>query len=348
MPAPHKRHLIVIYHEDCIDGLASAWAFDRIWGPSPDVHVSYIPYAHHTRREAEDKIREELSADAEVFFVDVAPVKTFLDEIMAPLSSGLTPVKSVRVIDHHKSAGEALKGYAPPKDAKAPALDISIDADHPSAANMVWEALLEGEKKPVFLEMITKMDLSRDIRDDHDLAAAALIDSRNISTVAEAFHNFDELSQLSKHDMVVAGLNILSDQHNRIARLSDNIMYTHILVARDIAPEGALWVPVINADVQNFGRHISAYLREQGDRTGLGMAFAWYVQGNGNVTMSIRSDGEPDASKIAEHFCLSLPDITGGGHKTSAAVHFPSLRLFAELVPLHTEAEMLERKKRKA
>lgn len=343
-----NRHLIVIYHEDCIDGLASAWAFDQKWGPDPRVHISYIPYGHHARAETEDQIRKELTESAEVFFVDVAPMKPFLDEIMAPLSSGLPPVKSVRVLDHHKSAAEALAGYKAPGDAEAPVLDIRIEANHPSAANMVWEELLPESKKPVFLEMIAKMDLSRDIRDDHDLAAAALIDSKSLRTVADAFHNFGELSKMTMHEMVVAGLNILSDQHNRIERLSDNIMYARIAVPHDIAPEGALWVPVINADVQNFGRQISAYLREQGDRTGLGMAFAWYMQGNGTVTMSIRSDGAPDASRIAEHFCLNHPRITGGGHRTSAAVHFPSLRLFADLVLLHTEEEMLQMKKKTA
>jgi hypothetical protein len=143
----------------------------------------------------------------------------------------------------------------------------------------------------------------------------------------------------------VAGLNILSDQENRIEKLTDNIMYTRLVVLNDKMQEESLWIPVINADVQNFGRHISDYLREQGDRTGLGMAFAWYVQGNGTVTMSIRSDGDPDASKIAE-VLRGTPGVTGGGHKTSAAVHFTSLKQFMDVIPLHTEAEMNELKKK--
>lgn len=343
-PAPH-RHLVVVYHEDCIDGLASAWAFDLKWGPDPNVHVSYIPYGHHTIADAQDQIRKELVAGSEIFFVDVAPTKQFLDELMSPAASNLPAPKSVRVLDHHKSAAEALKDYQAPANQNAPVLDLHIDANHPSAANMVWETLLSDRKKPPFLELIAKMDLSRDIKEERDLAAAALIDSKNIRTVADAFSNFTDLSKLTMEDMVDAGKNVLSDQQNRIEKLSDNILYTQLKLVNAQQQEESVWIPVINADVQNFGRHISDYLRTQGDRTGMGVAFAWYVQGNGTVTMSIRSDGDPDASKIAELLCLN-EGVKGGGHKTSAAVHFSSLQRFMELIPLKTEAQMLDLKKK--
>ena len=345
MRVPDSRHLIVVYHENCIDGLASAWAFDQKWGKDESVHISYIPYTHTQIPEAQEKIRAELSQGAELFFADVAPKKEFLDELMAPLTSGLPALKAVHVLDHHKTAAEELANYTPPADAQAPKLNIVIDAEHPSASNMIWETLLPDQKKPEFLTMIAKMDLARDIKEDHDLAAAAIIDSKSIKTVADAFHNFEDLSKMSMHEMVVAGLNILSDQENRIEKLTSNIMYTRLIVLNDKMQEESLWIPVINADVQNFGRHISDYLREQGDRTGLGVAFAWYVQGNGTVTMSIRSDGDPDASKVAE-VLRATPGVTGGGHKTSAAVHFTSLKQFMEIIPLHTEAEMNDLKKK--
>lgn len=341
MSAKPARHLVVVYHDDCIDGLASAWAFDLKWGPDAGVHVSYIPYGHHTIPDAEDQIRREVNAGSEIFFVDVAPTRAFLGELMAPAANGLPQLKSVRVLDHHKSAAEALKDFKPPQGATTPELDIRIEANHPSCANLVWDLLLPERRKPAFLDMITKMDLSRDIKEYSDLAAAALIDSKNIRTVADAFANFTDLAKLGKDDMIESGISILSDQQNRIEKLSDNIMYTLL----SLSDEQEIWVPVLNADVQNFGRHISNYLREQGDRTGMGMAFAWYVQGNGTVTMSIRSDGDPDASKVAERLCRH-DGVKGGGHKTSAAVHFLSLPQFIQLIHLHTEAEMTARKKK--
>jgi len=331
--------LIVVYHANCIDGLASAWAFDLKWGLEEDVHISYIPYGHHDIPEAQDDIRAELSADAEVFFVDVAPNPEFLTELLTP--GGKIPLlRSVRVIDHHKSAAEMLQDFKAPDAAKVPELDIFIDGNAPAAAAIVWGMLMPDAEPPVFLSMIEKMDLSRDLHEEADLEAAALIDSKSIATVGEAFKNFWMLSSLTLKDMMTAGRNILSDQKNRINKLTDNIMYTR-LVTREthLGDNGLLWVPVINADVQNFGRQISDYLREQGEKTGLGMAFAWYVQGNGSVTMSIRSDGDPDSSRIAQVLCGNQ-GVKGGGHRTSAAVHFDSLTRFAQIIPLFTEEQM--------
>ncbi|HYD18999.1 MAG TPA: DHH family phosphoesterase [Patescibacteria group bacterium] len=329
-----RRHLIVVYHASCIDGLASAWAFEQKWGPDPLTHLSFIPLGHHDLPEAENMIRAEVTPEAEIHFVDVAPSRQFLDELM---SAG--QLKSISVTDHHKSAADALAGYAAPVHENLPALELHFDSQAPAASGMVWDKLMANTPKPVFLKMIEKMDLARDISDDDDLAAAALIDSKGLRSVADAFQAFSELADMQLGDMIDAGKSILADQHNRIAKLTDNILYTRVTVPDEDAGDTTLWIPAINADVQNFGRHISDYLREQGDRTGLNMAFAWYVQGNGTVTMSIRSDGDPDASEIAEIICRQ-PGVKGGGHKTSAAVHFASLRQFTELMPLYTEGQM--------
>lgn len=334
MKFANRRHLIVVYHASCIDGLASAWAFDQKWGPDHGVHISYIPLGHHDTPEAEAMIRKELTKNAELFFVDVAPSRLLLDELM-----GGDLLKAVTIIDHHKSAAEALDNYQAPKNGSAPALQFHFDSHAPAASVMVWDKLMDGAKKPVFLKMIEKMDLARDITAEEDLAAAALIDSKGLRSVGDAFQAFSELDKLELDDMVRAGKSILADQHNRIAKLNDNVMYTRIVIPDADDGEATIWIPAINADVQNFGRHISDYLREQGDRTGMGMAFAWYVQGNGTVTMSIRSDGDPDAAQIAEILCLN-PGVKGGGHKTSAAVHFASLKQFTELMPLYTEGQM--------
>ena len=335
----YKKHLIVVYHANCIDGLASAWAFDLKHGLDDNIHISYIPYGHHNIPDAECNIRAELSEGAEVYFADVAPTKDFLDELLGPSK----PRPSlVRIIDHHKSAFELLKDYKAP--AGAPEFHLFIDPVAPAASAIVWGTLMPEAEPPVFLSMIEKMDLSRDLKDEADLEAAALIDSKSIATVGEAFNSFWMLSSLALKDMRTSGRNILSDQKNRINKLTDNIMYTRI-ATRDmtLGDAGVIWVPTINADVQNFGRQISDYLREQGEKTGFGMAFAWYVQSNGSVTMSIRSDGEPDARIIAQYLCAHQ-GVKGGGHRTSAAVHFSSLHQFANIIPLFTEEQMMAAK----
>lgn len=338
MDSLENRHLIIVYHVDCIDGLASAWAVHCHYGHEPDIRIEYVPYGHHNIEEAENIIRGHLALKTgaklvDVVFVDVAPTPAFLHELLIP------PARATRVVvaDHHKSAAEALAGFTAPVGDGVPELYLNIDAQHPSAANMVWDYLFPDTPAPVFFQLIAKMDLGQNLletEDDH--AAAALVDSKNITSIETAFDSFDALSHLTFHDLVALGRNILGDQDTRISKLDDNVMYTHISSTGDAAPA---WVPIVNADVQNFGRYISTWLVQQAEATGAGIGFAWYVQGNGTVTVSIRSNGTPDASVVAAHLCKQW-GIRGGGHSTSAAVHFPSLESFCNHIRLYTATQM--------
>ena len=338
MNTKYHRHLLVIYHMDCIDGLASAWAVHCKWASDPNVRLDYIPYGHHNIEEAEKTIRNHLAAPdsadmIDVVFVDVAPTRAFLTELLTP------PARATRVVvaDHHKSAADQLRGFEAPTHDGVPELHLRIDAAHPSAANMVWEYLFPDTDAPIFFQLIAKMDLGQNLLEtENDYAAAALIDSKNITSIETAFQSFMAMSHLEYQDMVALGRNILSDQDTRISKLDDNIMYAQLQVAEAAAP---VWVALVNADVQNFGRYISTWLVQQGAETGAGLGGAWYVQGNGSVTVSLRSDGTPDASAVAAHLCKCY-GIRGGGHSTSAAVHFPTLTAFQQHVHLVSAQEM--------
>lgn len=338
MDSLENKQLIIIYHVDCIDGLASAWAVHCHYGQEPDIRIEYVPYGHHNIEQAENIIRGHLARKTEaklidVVFVDVAPTPEFLTELLTP------PARATRVViaDHHKSAAEALADYKAPAGDGVPELYLNIDAKHPSAANMVWDYLFPDTPAPVFFQLIAKMDLGQNLLEtSEDYAAAALVDSKNITNIETAFHSFDALSHLTFHDLVALGRNILNDQDTRISKLDDNVMYAPLVTADNTAP---VWVPIVNADVQNFGRYISTWLVQQAEETGAGIGFAWYVQGNGTVTISIRSDGTPDASAVAAYLCKKW-GIRGGGHSTSAAVHFPSLESFCNHIRLYTTAQM--------
>lgn len=333
-----QRHLLVIYHMDCIDGLASAWAVHCKWGQDADVHIDYIPYGHHNIEEAENTIRNHLQAaitvpQMDVVFVDVAPTRAFLTELLTP------PARAHRVVvaDHHKSAVDALKDFTAPAGDGVPELFLRMDAQHPSAANMVWEYLFPETPAPVFFRLIAKMDLGQDLlQTEDDYAAAALIDSKNITSIDTAFQSFMAMSHLELPDMVALGRNILNDQDTRISKLEDNVLYALLQICDNAAP---VWVALVNADVQNFGRYISTWLVQHGTGIGSGLGGAWHVQGNGSVTVSLRSDGTPDASAVAGHLCKSF-GIRGGGHSTSAAVHFPDLAAFLQHVKLHSFEDM--------
>lgn len=313
----HKKNLVVVYHEDCIDGLAAAWTVEKKHGGKKNISITYIPYGHHAQAETEKKILAAAAEHSDILFVDVSPKPEFLKKLLT------LEAASIEILDHHKSAHENLAHI------KAPHLKLSIDPQHPSAAHMVWDRMQPDTPRPAFFEMIAKMDIAHDLRTDDDYAAAALIDSKGIKNTAEAFASFRELENLSFAELAEKGRSIHADQYNRITKLTDNVMFTRL----DHPEVEDLWIPVVNADVQNFGRAISKYLRQLGQEAGCDIAFAWYMQGNGAITMSIRSDGQPDASSIAKHFCATFK-TEGGGHATSAAVHFSSLAEFSTHVRL--------------
>ena len=332
------KPLVVVYHADCIDGAASAWSVAKAWGQD-DPHdqknsnITYIPYAHHDVEAAEDKIREALSADAEVYFVDVAPTPAFLNILMTPDDNGAAKAEKIHIIDHHVSAADMLDGYQPPvipDGTTAPQLNIKVDKTRTAAAAMVWEDVMPGKPLPDVLHVINKMDgNAAGLTTPQDFSAAALVDTFDITTIEKSFHTLRNLARMNFNDMARSGRHISHDQDTKIEKLLEtaNIIRLQILPNTEPVP-----VPVVNGDVKQFGRKISEKLVAFGKKNNSNIAFAWYMQKNGTVSMSIRTDGEPDAAKVAEHLRKTM-GVTGGGHAGAGAVHFASLFEFARHMP---------------
>ena len=329
------KPLVVVYHADCIDGAACAWGVSKAWGADAktDHNVTYIPYGHHDTDEAERKIRAALKPDAEVYFVDVAPSPALLDELMTADQDGKAKAAAIHVMDHHKSAAAMLKDYAPPETTgTAPKLEILIDESKTSAARMVWEHVMPDEAVPPVLDVINLMDGdAAGLTTPMDFAAAALVDTRDISTIDKALISLRGLAKLTFNDMAKKGKFIAADQNTKINKLLANAQFVTMQILPDTDP---IAVPVINGDVKQFGRQVSERLVSLGKQTGSGVAFAWFMQKNGSVSMSIRTDGSPDAQLIADHLKQTM-GVTGGGHAGAGAVHFSSLFEFARQMPFH-------------
>jgi len=333
-----SKPLVVVYHADCIDGAACAWAVAKAWGQDDprarkNSNITYIPYAHHDVEQAEDTIRAALGKDAEIYFVDVAPTPAFLDELMTPDDNGAAKVQKIRVIDHHVSAGDMLAGYTPPAvpaGMDAPELNIRIDKTRRAAAALVWEELMPGTPAPDVLNVIDKMDgNAAGLTTPQDFFAAALVDTFDITTPEKSLHTLRNLARMTFNDMARRGRHISHDQDTKIEKLLETANIVHLQILPDAPP---VPVPVVNGDVKQYGRKISEKLVELGKKTGSNIAFAWYMQKNGTVSMSIRTDGEPDAAKVAEHLRKTM-GVTGGGHACAGAVHFSSLFEFARHMP---------------
>lgn len=323
MNSNSSEHLVVVYHEDCIDGAASAWAFHQKWKDDRKTNIEYIPYSHHTAEETEKKILSKLRPETQLYFADVSPSPSFLDILLSPTQE----LASVTITDHHKTAAENLAQYSPPefKGFTPPHLEIQIMEDAPSASGMVWKKFFPDKELSVFLKAIEKMD--RDgltLREDFEVAA--LIDSKSIRSIKEAFETCSVLCRLTNSEMIQAGREIYAEQEKKFADLNGAIKYTKLKILPD---SPAVRVPIINANVRDFGRLSTKFLQELGDKEGSNVAFAWYkTKDKGSVVMSIRSRGVPDASVIARYFSRGKDGITGGGSSTMAAVNFPSYEIF--------------------
>ena len=329
MASPEGAPLVVVYHADCIDGAACAWGVAKAHGidKQKDANVTYIPYAHHDVEKAQEQIRAALVGNANLYFVDVAPTPKFLDELMTPDKDGKAKVATIRVMDHHESAAKDLKGYTPPVvTGEQPQLALQIGERRMSAALMVWQKMMPGEPVPAVLGMIDKMDGdARGLLSPHDFAAAAMIDTRDISTPWKAFSALRGLAAITFNEMAQRGRPMVRDQDRRIKRVLENAYIVPLPLVDGQPPQKVL---MVNADVKQFGRHISARLIEAAKAQGADVSFAWFLQKNGTVTASIRTDGDPDASEIAANLRKTM-GVTGGGHDGAGAIHFPSLFDFA-------------------
>lgn len=334
--------LVIVYHADCIDGAACAWGVAKAHGidkmKDKDSNATYIPYAHHDVEKAQEQIRAALKENAKVYFVDVAPTPKFLDELMTPDADGKAKAESIRVMDHHESAAKDLKGYTPPAvTGPQPKLEIQIEERRQSAALMVWQKMMPDEPIPAVLGMINKMDGdARGLLTPHDFAAAAMIDTRDISTPWKAFSALRGLASITFNEMAKRGRPMVRDQDRRIKRVLENSYIVPLPLIDGQPPQKVL---MVNADVKQFGRHISARLIEAAKGQGADVSFAWFLQKNGTVTASIRTNGTPDASEIASNLRKTM-GVTGGGHDGAGAIHFPSLFDFARHIQAAQMANM--------
>jgi len=316
MPSPQKDHLVIVYHADCLDGVASAWIIDKAVGAGKG--ITYIPYDHADHAGAESKIRAALQPQTEIYLADLTPEKAFLDELV---SSG----RNIHILDHHKSAAEKLKDY------DAPNLHIHMDASSGSATRMIWGHFFPADKAPDIIGLIDLMDGSgAGLKTPQDFAAAALVDAQNIETPEEAFKSLRGLAKMSFNAMARKGTPLAKEQEARIDLLLENAASVTLQILPDTKP---VEVPIVNGDIQRFGRQISGRLADLGKKNGVNLGLIWSVKKSGAVTLSIRTDGNPDATAIAAYLC-KVTGATGGGHKDAAAVHFSSLTEFARHMPL--------------
>jgi hypothetical protein len=161
------------------------------------------------------------------------------------------------------------------------------------------------------------------------LRRRAYIDEQGVGAITDAFSALDRMEKFSFRQMADFGAPLAAEQESHLDAVMKAPAFVSVSLSEGTAPVS---VPLIEADVRDYGRGISHKLVVLGKEQGPDVSFCWRKVGDG-VYVSIRTDGTPDASKIAEHFCKTM-GVTGGGHAAAAAIHFSSVENFNRHFPM--------------
>lgn len=277
-----KTPSIVIYHgPECADGFTAAWAVHRALGDS----VLYVP-ANYGEAPPWDLIngRDVLLVDFSYPYDDLFNMSHIC--------------KSVTVLDHHKTAYEALMPLLADGT-----IEGVFDMEH-SGARLAWNAFHRAPPSSL-IRFVEDRDLWKH-KMDHTKAINAAIGS-----YAKTFENWDMLHRL----FVEGDLSPLIASGEAILRVQDQQIKQIVKGVRQIFL-GGFRVPVANcpgflaSDVGNAmcGMHWSY----NDDTLGVRVPFAaTYFDGAEERYFSLRStDAQEDASAVAKLY-------GGGGHRNA-------------------------------
>ena len=131
------RKPLVVYHKSCSDGFGAMWCFWQKFGDS----YEYTPGSY-----AEGHFDLDSFRDRDVVLVDFSYKRSVVAEI-------IEVAKSVKIIDHHKSALEDLEGLE--------GLDFCNSTIEHSGAMLAWMYLNPGVEAPWVIQLIEDRDLWR-------------------------------------------------------------------------------------------------------------------------------------------------------------------------------------------
>jgi len=258
------KNTLVLYHANCMDGFGAAYAAWKKFGSTAE----YVP-VQYNQPPPEVKGKD-------VYILDFS----YPRDILVGMKS---EAKSILVLDHHKSAKEALEG-----------LDFAkFDMDR-SGCIMTWDYFFDYRTRPFGLELIQDRDLWR-------------FNFHKTKAFNEALRNLvpQTFEDWSQH-LDTSGARKLSARGEDLLTVFNVDIDSLIKRARS-ATLGAAPVITCNAPPK--------YASELGNKLALASNIPAVIYSYNGATKqfdySLRSVGETDVSKIAAQF-------GGGGHKNAA------------------------------
>lgn len=273
---------VCLYHGNCFDGICAAWVVRKRF---PNVELIPANYG-------DDKLMTNITQDcyenANINDSYILVDFSFPRELMILLSN---KVKSLIVIDHHKTAEEACQG-----------LDFCHFDMNESGASLAWKFFFPNHSLPVLVEYIKDRDLWL-FKEPESEAVNAFIQSHEMDV--DAYEELYEMLETNDGfaQAISSGNAIVRYKNSLVERLVQN----HILM--NIA---GYVVPVVNSPVlmSELGNALAKMIDSTtGERVPFGAYY--FDRADGIRQWGARSIGDFDVSAVAKLY-------GGGGHKNAA------------------------------
>jgi len=258
--------MICIYHGNCFDGWTAAWVVKNNY---PDILL---------HREVYDRPANVPDVkDQDVIIVDYTYKRDIMERI-------LNEAKSLLVLDHHKTAEEALKGM--------PQENFIFDMKR-SGAGIAWDYFHAPMwHRPWLVDYIEDRDIWNKFLPNTDIIHAF------IASHKRTMENWDMLAEMPLEEAVEKGRAI----HNFMERYIEAV----VKEARKTTWMG-LDIAVVNCPYLMCSEIGNRLCKEMD----VAFSVSWFQNPTGQYNYSLRSIGDFDVSKVAAAF-------GGGGHKNAA------------------------------
>lgn len=285
---PHKyKPTVCVYHGGCDDGFSAAWAVWKKWASL----VEYIPMRYG------DNL-PDLTGE-KVLMVDFSLKRDHLLSIK-------NDVKSIVIIDHHKTAEKELaefvqfKGYDNVLTALQRDNIVSWFDMKKAGCTLAWDFCFPEFRRPVFLNYVEDRDLWRFKYKQTKQFSAALRSHK------QSFQFFNKLLDEDFLEHLIA-------DGEAILRAHDKNINT-FLNERVKLRIGDNVVPAVNVPY-HYASDCAHELLNQSPKAAFAVAF--FIRNDNTVQFSLRSeDKRVDVSNIAKQY-------NGGGHRNASGFQLP-------------------------
>lgn len=279
------RNVIVLYHENCLDGFASALAYKKFQIEEENTIYLYVGYPvdWNYLMSSIENIKIKNTIPIEIVMLDYAMPKERLITLCQE-------VDWVTVIDHHKGMQQELL------DAKLVIgnLTVDFDLDH-SGCVLTWNHYCKDffAPPPEFLLHVEDRDLWK-------------FELSNTEAVCLGAQSFEMDLEDCKHWLLDTSINDLADIGNSIIKYRNTLIDNSLMriYVGTILDYNAIFINVEPQITSETGAAILKKVR------GCNLVVLYHIHDR-RVIYSLRSDGTVDCIAIAKHF-------GGGGHPKAA------------------------------